>query len=101
MKLLRNLLTLVVVLATVAVGVLFALQNKIPVPLDLLIYTFEPRSFALWLLVALALGGILGMVMSMVIVVRQRAFLGSANRQLARARAEVDKLRTAGLKDGE
>ncbi len=101
MKLSRNLLTLALVFATAAVGVLFALQNKAPVPLDLLVYTLEPKSLALWVLGAFALGGILGMVMSSVLVLRQRASHGSANRQLARARAEVDKLRTAGLTDGE
>jgi putative membrane protein len=101
MKLLRNLVYLAVVLAMAAVGVLFALQNEMPVPLDLLVYTFEPRSLALWLLIALATGGVLGMLMSSALLVRHRAALAAANRQLARSRAELDKLRTAGLKDGE
>lgn len=101
MKLLRNLLTIALVLAMAAVGVLFALQNETPVPLDMLVYTFEPKSLALWVLAAFAIGGLLGMLLSSLILVRQRASLGSANRQLAKARAEVDKLRTAGLKDGE
>ena len=95
MKSLRKLLTVVVVLAALGVGMLFALQNKTPVPLDLLVYTFEPRSLALWVLSAFAVGGILGMLACSVILLRQRASLGSANRQLARARAEVGKLRDA------
>jgi putative membrane protein len=93
MKFLRNLLTVVIVLATLAVGVLFALQNKMPVPLDLLIYTFEPRSLALWVLAAFAVGGVLGMLISSVILVRKQASLATAKRQLAKARAEADKLR--------
>lgn len=101
MKLLRNLLYIALVVAMAAVGVLFALQNEMPVPLDLLIVTFAPRSLALWLLIAFALGGVLGMAMSSVLMVRTRASLASANRQLARSKAELDKLRTAGLKDGE
>lgn len=101
MKLLRNLLYIALVVAMAAVGVLFALQNEMPVPLDLLVMTFEPRSLALWLLIAFALGGVLGMAMSSVLMVRTRASLASANRQLARSKAELDKLRTAGLKDGE
>ena len=92
MKLLRKLLTLAIVLATVAVGVLFALQNKAPVPLDLLVYTFEPKSLALWILSALALGGLLGLFMSSAIVLRLRASLGSANRKLTKANAELVKL---------
>ena len=101
MKLLRNLLYLALVVAMAAVGVLFALQNEMPVPLDLLVVSFEPRSLALWLLIAFALGGLLGMLMSSALVLRTRTALASANRQLARTRAELDKLRTAGLKDGE
>lgn len=101
MKLLRNLLTIVFILAAAAVGVLFALQNEAPVPLDMLVYTFQPKSLALWILSSFAIGGIVGMVLSSILMVRQRASLGSAKRQLTRARAEVDKLRTAGLKEGE
>lgn len=91
MKLLRNLLTALIVLATLGVGVLFALQNKTLIPLDLLVYTFEPRSVALWILLAFALGGILGMFVSSVILVRTRASLGSCKRQLEKARVEVSK----------
>jgi putative membrane protein len=101
MKLLRTLITVIVVLATVAVGVLFALQNKEPVPLDLLVYAFEPRSLALWLLGALAIGGAAGMLISSVMIVRLRASLSTAQRQLAKSRTEVDSLRTAGLTDRE
>jgi putative membrane protein len=93
MKFLRNLLTVVIVLATIAVGVLFALQNKMPVPLDLLVYTFEPKSLALWVLAAFAVGGVLGMLISSVILVRMQASLAAVKRQLAKARTEADKLR--------
>lgn len=101
MKLLRNLLTLALVIGAAAVGVLFALQNETPVALDMLVYTFEPKSLSLWILVAFAIGGLVGMLLSSFMLVRQRASLGTARRQLTRARAEVEKLRTAGLKDGE
>jgi uncharacterized membrane protein YciS (DUF1049 family) len=95
MKFLRKLLTAVVVLAAVAVGMLFALQNKTEVPLDVLVYTFQPRSLALWVLCAFAVGGILGMLACSAIMLRQRASLGAANRRLARSRSEVGKLREA------
>lgn len=101
MKFLRTLLTVLTVVAMAAIGVLFALQNETLVPLDLLVYRFEPRSLALWVLAALAIGGALGMLISSVLMVRQRAALAAANRQLGRARQEIDKLRTAGLTEGE
>lgn len=94
MKLLRNLLTFLVVLATLGMGVLFALQNKSLVPLDLLVYTFGPQSLAVWVLVAFAFGGMLGMMVSSLILVRSRASLDSCKRQLDKTREEVSKLRS-------
>jgi uncharacterized membrane protein YciS (DUF1049 family) len=95
MKFLRKILTILIVLATIGVGVLFALQNKVLVPLDLLVYTFEPKSLALWVLGAFALGGLLGMLISSALMVRLRASLGSSRRQLAKSRTEVEKLRSS------
>ena len=101
MNVFRKLLTLVIVVATIAVGVLFALQNKAPVPLDLLVYTFNPKSLALWILASLALGGLLGLLASSAIVLRLRTSRASANRKLAKATAELAKLRATASKDVE
>lgn len=95
MKHLRKFLTIIVVLATLSASVLFALQNEVSVPLSVLVYTFEPQSLALWVLVAFAIGGALGMIVSSVILVRTRASLGSSKRQLERALQELRSLRTA------
>ena len=95
MKLLRNFLTVAIILATLAAGVLFALQNKLTVPLDLLVYTFEPQSMALWILLAFTLGGILGMIISSIILMRTRVSLRSSRRQLDKTRDELSKLRGA------
>ncbi|MFT5710453.1 MAG: putative membrane protein [Halioglobus sp.] len=93
MKTFQKLFTLVIVLATLVVGVLFALQNKTPVPLDLLVYTFNPKSLALWILASLTLGGLLGLLASSAIVLRLRTSQASVNRKLAKATAELAKLR--------
>jgi uncharacterized integral membrane protein len=93
MKQLRNLLTVLVVLAMLAISILFALQNTDAVPLDLLVYTFAPQSLALWVLGAFALGGVIGMIVSSVILMRTRAALSACKRQLERARDEASSLR--------
>ncbi|GAB5451752.1 MAG: hypothetical protein Hals2KO_20800 [Halioglobus sp.] len=93
MKLLRKLITLLLVLAMIGVGTLFALQNQAPVPLDVLVYTFSPQSLALWVLGAFALGGVVGMLVSSAIMVRLRASLGASRRQLEKTRLELAKLR--------
>lgn len=101
MKILRHLLTAIIILAMIAVGVLFALQNEVAVPLDLLVYQFAPRSLALWLLSFLAVGGLLGLAISSFIMLRQYASLRSKTRQLVKAREEVDQLRSAGPVAGD
>ncbi|MEM1141059.1 MAG: lipopolysaccharide assembly protein LapA domain-containing protein [Pseudomonadota bacterium] len=96
MKLLKNLLGLAIALGMAGVGVMFAIQNENPVPLDILVLTLEPRSVALWVLAALALGGILGMMLSSFAVLRLRTRLIAARRQIASAQTELDRIRSAG-----
>ncbi len=96
MRFIGTIISLVVILAMVGLGMLFALQNTTPVPLDVLIYTFEPRSLALWVLAAFALGGLLGVLVSALIGLRQRAVLASTRRQLARTRVELEQRRAVG-----
>jgi putative membrane protein len=101
MNLLRKLLTILVVLATVVVGVLFALQNTTLVPLDLLVYTFDPKSLALWVLAAFAAGGVLGMLTASGIILRLRTTLRMANKRTAKVMSELDTLRASGSKSSE
>ena len=97
MGFLRKLLALILAVAMAGVGVLFALQNAEPVPLDVLVMTLPPRSLALWVLGALAIGGILGLALSSLAVLRLRTRLVAARRQIASAQTELDRLRTSGL----
>ena len=94
MSILRSLLMLVVVVAMAAAGALFALQNEATVPLDVLVYTFAPRSVALWVLAAFALGGIAGLLMASLLVLRLRARLRLLRRQLNKTQGEVESLRS-------
>lgn len=97
MGFIRNLLAVFLGLAMAGVGVLFALQNAAPVPLDVLVMTLPPHSVALWVLGALALGGVLGLVLSSLAVLRLRGRLIAARRQIARSQSELDRLRSTGL----
>ena len=93
MRFLATLTSILLVVAITAAGILFALQNSTRVPLDILVYTFEPRSLALWVLGAFAVGGGVGLLVSSGLMFRQHAALASRDRQLRRARDELDKLR--------
>ena len=101
MKLLMSLVYFLLAVGMVGVGILFSLQNNQAVPMDVLVYQFQPHSLALWILCAFAIGGVTGMLISSGVVLRLRASLRIARKQLLRAQSEVDGLRTAGLKDGE
>ena len=95
MNQLRTILTIIIVIAAVALGVLFALSNKEPVPLSLIIFSFQPRSLALWLVLAFACGGLAGVLVSSFYLMRSRAALRSARRQLTRTQSELQQVRTA------
>lgn len=97
---LRRILIAIILLAAIGIGILFALQNTEAVPLDLLFFTFAPHSIALWVLVAFALGGVVGLMVSSLYTLRSRAALGSSRRQLARVRAELEALRAKEPADG-
>ena len=98
MKYIRNILSAIFLLGVVAAGILFAVQNQDAVPLDLLVYTFEPKSIALWVLGAFCIGGLVGLLASSLMLVRSRASLGAARRQLARARTELEQARAESAK---
>lgn len=84
MQLVRKLVFFLVALAMLALGALFAVQNEAKVPLDLLVVYLSERSVALWVLLAFALGGVVGLLTSLGIILRLRARLMAANRRLGR-----------------
>jgi len=66
-------------------GALFAVQNTATAPLDLLVVVLPERSVALWVLLAFAAGGIIGMLTNIGLVVRLRAALARTHRRLAKS----------------
>ena len=96
MKFLHKLLTVVLVLGALTASVLFALQNKQPVPLDVLVYTFQAQSLAVWVLLAFTLGGVTGMAVSSLILLRTRAALIATRRQLGKSRDDLAQKHDAG-----
>ena len=61
MQWLRQGLALILTTVAVAVGALFALQNAQTVPLDLIVIELSPQPIAIWVLLALASGVLIGL----------------------------------------
>lgn len=80
----RFVLTLLVVLL-VLFAMLFTLNNQEPVSLDFLFYQTPPLSVALWLVLTLILGVILGAAAASVTVARSRMARRRTEKQLKRS----------------
>lgn len=98
MRWIRRLLVIIVLLLVLAFGLLFSLQNGARVPLDLLVAQLQERPLAVWLLVAFALGGVAGMVVSSVALVRLQASRFRLRRRLEACEKELSGLKTAPLR---
>ena len=90
MKFLRNMLFFVLLGAVLMLGVWFAMENPAAVPLDLLVVQLSARSIALWVLLAFAIGGVVGMCINIALVVRLKAALMLSNRRLEEVRQEAE-----------
>lgn len=89
MQFLRKLFYFLIAVAMLVLGALFAVQNEATVPLDLLVVHLPERSIALWVLLAFAAGGVIGLLTSLGIILRQRTALGAAHRKLAKMRGQA------------
>ncbi len=89
MQFLRKLFYFLIAVAMLALGALFAVQNEATVPLDLLVVQLPERSIALWVLLAFAIGGVVGLLTSLGMILRQRTALAAANRRLAKLRGQA------------
>ena len=85
MTILKNMLYFLLLLGALALGTLFAVQNTTTVPLDLLVVYLPERSIALWVLLAFAGGGVIGMLTSIGLVLRLRGELKRLKRAQAKA----------------
>ncbi|KAA0873997.1 LapA family protein [Nitrincola tapanii] len=81
-------MSLVVLLA----GILFAIHNTAAVSIDLIFITLPEASLSMWLLGAFALGGLLGVVLSSVIIMTLKTRLYYLKKKMNAAREQLDSL---------
>ncbi len=75
-------------------GFIFAEQNPTSVPLEFFGNSLPPVTVSIWVLGALAIGAVLGIVFTLPIVWQVKAMVAKINKQLLNCQKELDKLRT-------
>ncbi|WP_048305770.1 lipopolysaccharide assembly protein LapA domain-containing protein [Halomonas sp. PR-M31] len=99
MRWLKGLLLAIILLLVLLLGILFAVNNQEALPLNLIWTELPPASLSLWLLVALALGVLLGMLAMSGVYLRLRTLLTRAQRHNQQQRKELDRLRIQEFKE--
>lgn len=99
MRWLKSLILAIILIIVILMGILFAINNQEPLPLDLIWVELPPASLSLWLLVSLAIGVILGMLAMTGMYIRLRTTLTRAQRHNQQQRKELDKLRLQEVKE--
>jgi len=88
MQLLKRGLMLITGTLAVALGGMFTVQNTENVPLDLLVVQLPPQAVAIWILLALAAGVLLGLLSSALLLMGRGG-------EIRRLRKQNDRLVTA------
>lgn len=98
MRVLIRAVAYILLLLVLVFGVYFTLQNPVTVPLDLLWVQFAPRPLAWWVLSAFALGGLLGLIVGSLALVRIKNQQLLLKRRLRIVEKELEKTRLVTMK---
>lgn len=99
MKWLKRLCILVLLVAAFFWGMLFTAENTAQVALNLVFWQLSPASVSLWIILAFAVGGLLGLLLSLLLVIKLQASLHRTARRAQAFEKEVTALRANALKD--
>jgi putative membrane protein len=80
----KRLVVFLVLVLVLIFGMLFAVQNTATVPLDLLLVQFSEQRISVWLLLAFTLGGVLGVLVSSMAIIRLKSQLLLLQRKLGK-----------------
>lgn len=92
MQWLRKGLAVILAIAAIAVGALFSLQNTQSVPLDLIVLQLPPQPIAIWILLALAAGVLIGLSTGAWLALRRAATIRQLRKQRDRLLSASEKV---------
>ncbi|MEZ5524751.1 MAG: lipopolysaccharide assembly protein LapA domain-containing protein [Pseudomonadales bacterium] len=98
MNWLKRIFILLVLAAVFLWGMLFTTENTAEVPLNLVFWQGPSTSVSLWVILAFAAGGVLGLGLSLLLLARLRAGMLRAERRAERAEKELSSLRANAVK---
>ncbi|MDR9467640.1 lipopolysaccharide assembly protein LapA domain-containing protein [Marinospirillum sp.] len=101
MRLIKSLFTFLLVIALLLLGIWFTLRNQAQVPLDLLFIQLPDNSLALWLILSLITGALVGLLLLLPWLTGCKAHSMKLERQLKQQQKELHQLRTLSLKSPE
>lgn len=94
MRWIRRVLIVLVLLVVLIFGLLFSLQNGQSVPLDLLVLQLQARPIAVWLLATFAFGGMVGLLVGSVALLRLQASRYRLRRRLENCEKALSELKS-------
>lgn len=97
LKWLKRVVLLVVLAFFLFIGLFFAIRNGQVITLDLVLWQSPELSVALYMIIAFAVGVILALASSSMLLFRLERRARKQNKQLANLQTEIDNLRKASL----
>ena len=79
-------------------GMLFTSENTTQVALNLVFWEFGPANMSLWIMLAFILGGLLGLIVSLLLLMKLRTHLIRAEKRADLFEKEVTALRANAVK---
>jgi len=99
MKWLKRICVLLLLAAAFFWGMLFTSENTAQVALHLVFWESDPASVSLWVILGFALGGLTGLMLSLLLMAKLRAGLHRTERRAQAFEKEVVSLRANSVKD--
>lgn len=93
MRWLKLLLLLVLCLIILFAGIMFTVYNTQKVSIDLVLFQLPQASLSLWLIAFFVVGGVLGTILSTIVIVSLKTKLSLARRKIDAANKELDAYR--------
>lgn len=89
MKWIKRVLAVLVLLVVFVWAIVFTAENTLQAPLSLVFFTLPEASISVWIVGGFAAGGLLGLLLSLLLIARLKASHLSTRRQLEQCQQQL------------